>query len=388
MNKNIIPQAIVYLFDSERFYAEIVSQMRRVITKSIPTVGVCIKNGIELHINPVYFEKLTLPERAAVLKHECEHILRGHIQRCKELAPEAYVKRPMVGDLDNAAEHTIARMKHRHLNIAADCAINFSLKELPEGGCYPKSFDLPDNQTLEWYSENLKNNKKAKDFNEFDEHSLWGESEGDKETLKEKVRQAINKAAKKARAAGKMTSENELLVSELNNNVVNWRDQLKRFVARSIEIRMESSRTKRNRRYGISIPGELKVEELHIGVAIDTSGSVSDESLIQFMAEIHDIARYAKVSVVEADTEIKNSYIYNKNKKYAIKGRGGTAYKPVFDHFNKERAIDGLIYFGDMDCYDTEELTKPGYPVLWAIVGEQDPPVDFGNRIRVLIKEE
>lgn len=385
MNKDIIPQTIVYLFESERFYAEVISQMRRVMTKSIPTAGVCIKNTIELHINPDFFKKLTLKERVAVLKHECEHILRGHIQRSKELAPDVYTKSTSKEDMDRGVESVINAMKHKHINVAADCAINYNLKDLPDGGVYPKTFDLPDNQTLEWYFENLKDNEKAKGLTEFDDHCLWAESEGDKETLKEKVRQAINKAANKTRAAGKMTHYDELLVSELNKSVVNWRDQLKRFIARSIEVSTESSRSKRNRRYSVTIPGQIKIEDLHIGVAIDTSGSVSDESLVQFMAEIYNISKYAKVSVVEADFEIKNSYEYKRNKKYTIKGRGGTAYKPVFDHFNKDNDIDGLIYFGDMDCYDTEELTRPKYPVLWAIVGEQNPPANFGSQLRVIL---
>jgi len=87
------------------------------------------------------------------------------------------------------------------------------------------------------------------------------------------------------------------------------------------------------------------------------------------MSEIGQIAKYAKVTVVEADAEIKNSYEYNPKKKYKVAGRGGTAYKPAFDFFNKkENQVDGMIYFGDMDCFDTEKLVKPRYPVLWAIV--------------------
>ena len=163
---------------------------------------------------------------------------------------------------------------------------------------------------------------------------------------------------------------------------VNWKQQLRRFVANSMEVKIESSRKKRNRRYGIKIPGYVKTEELHIGVAIDTSGSVSNEALSQFMKEIEQIAKYAKVTVVEADAEVKNSYVFKPKKEYNISGRGGTAYQPAFDFFNKEKDIDALIYFGDMDSAD--QPSKPKYPVLWAIVGNQQPPGDFGAQIRIV----
>lgn len=378
--KNTISQAIIRLFEDEMFYAEIITQMRRVLDYSMPAVaGVCIKNHIELHINPKLFEELSLDEQVGVLRHECEHILRDHIPRMKEMCPEVFSKEKDVADM------FINSMKFKLMNVAMDCAINGTMSNIPEWAVFPENFDLPNGKTSEWYLENLKDNEKAKQLTEFDNHSLWLESdEQSKELLKEKIKQAINKAAKKARAAGKMTSENELLVSELNKNVVNWKDQLRRFVAKTVECSIEASRKKRNRRYGIMYPGQIKIEDLHIGVAIDTSGSVSDESLKQFMSEIDNISRYAKITMVEADSEIKNAYTYKRKKQHNLSGRGGTAYQPAFDYFNKIKDIDGVIYFGDMDSSD--EPTKPKYSVLWVIVGNQNPPADFGSKI--YIKEE
>ena len=68
-----------------------------------------------------------------------------------------------------------------------------------------------------------------------------------------------------------------------------------------------------------------------------------------------------------------------------IKGRGGTAYQPAFDYFNASKdCVDGVIYFGDMDSADTP--TKPSYPVLWAIVGNQNPPCEWGRKTTIEIK--
>lgn len=377
MSADILTEAIVKLFENERFYAELVLSMDRVLSTRIPVAGVRIgKHNIELTINPEKFAELSIDERIAVLKHECAHILNDHIPRSKELAPHVYEK------VKDKIERAINKMKHHGINIACDLAINPGIKNIPDWTVNPKQFDLPDGNTMEWYFRELRNNEKAKNFMEFDDHTLWAESEGDEDILREKIRSHINKSAQKA---GTLTSEQQYLVNKLNQSKKDWRAELKRFAANQIESTIETSKKKRNRRYGISQPGYVKVEVLTLGIAIDTSGSVSDEALDQFMAEIGKIAQYAKVIVVEADSEVKNSYVFDPKKHYEISGRGGTAYQPAFDYFNDNYEIDGLIYFGDMDCYDQEEIKKPKYPVLWAIVGDQDPPTDWGSRTKVKV---
>lgn len=371
-----LSQAIVRLYEDERFYAELVLQMDRIITKNIPTAGVCIKGRIQLHVNPEYFSKLTHLEQVAVLKHECKHILNDHISRAKELDPTIYTKPK--DDIDGI----INGAKHMLINIAADCSINPGIPNIVADGVFPKQFKLRDGETLEWYVEKLKNNKELKDLTHFDDHALWAESEGDKEILKEQIKRVVNQAASKAKAAGKMSTEAELLVDRLNYKPRDWKGDLKRFAAKAIETALQSSKKKRNRRYGIMYPGTVKEETLHIGVALDTSGSISDEALCQFMAEVGNIAKYATVTVVEADSEVKNAYLFDSKKTYKVKGRGGTAYQPAFDYFTNETDVDGVIYFGDMDNFE-EALIKPKYPVMWAIVGPQAPPAQWGMKTKV-----
>lgn len=377
-----VTQAIIRLFDRERFYAELILSMDRILTNRIPTACVCIKDTIQLHINPKFFDGLTKEEQVAVLKHECQHILNDHIPRFKELCPAVYEKS------NDLAEDIIHSAKHKLMNIAADCAINPGIQDIPKWGQFPGIYKLPDGQTMEWYAENLKNNAELKGLTEYDSHSLWDESEGGLEEVKAKLRKAIKESADKTRAAGQMTSDLEMLVDRLTKESRDWRKDLRRFAAKNVDKFTESSRKKRNRRYGIIIPGSVKIEELHIGVAVDTSGSISDEQLNQFMAEIGNIAKYAMVTVVEADSEVKNSYLYNPKKQYKVAGRGGTAYQPAFDYFTKETEVDGVIYFGDMDCFDTGEIKKPTYPVLWAIVGDQEPPVSWGAKTNIDIKSK
>lgn len=377
-----LSRAIIRLYDEERFYAELLLQMDRILSKDIPTAGVCVKNKIQLHVNPEFFGSLSNEEQVAVLKHECQHILNQHIIRAKELDPTIYEQKK--GD---AIDSMINGAKHMVINIAADCSINPGIPNVPKDGILPKKFDLRNGETMEWYVEQLKKNEKLKELTHFDDHSLWGESDEEKEVLKEKIKQAVNDAAQKTRQAGKMSSEHELLIERFNYKPKDWKSDLKRFAARAMEVALTQSKKKRNRRYGVMYPGVIKEELLHIGVAIDTSGSVPNEALCQFMAEIGNIAKYAIVTVVEADSEVKNAYTFDPKKTYKVKGRGGTAYQPAFDYFTHETEVDGVIYFGDMDCFD-EQLIKPKYPVLWAIVGNQNPPANWGSKTKVEVSRK
>lgn len=386
---DVLSKTIANLFTEERYYAELLLGMRRISSSEVPIAGVCVRDEIELHINHKTFDILSLEERKAVLKHECGHIFHNHISRGIEIAPEIYDKNDK--SKLNTSEEDIGqiflnKLKHTSLNVAADCALNCNIKNLPNGVVYPKTFDLEDGQTFEWYFENLKNNDKAKNFMGYDGHEIWSKSDNNQEVLKEKIRQFVNEAAKKARAAGCLSANDELLLENLNKKAqVRWQDILRKFVSRAIAIKTEVSRKKRNRRYGIVVPGHVREPVLNLGIAIDTSGSVSDRALGQFMVEIEKIAKYANVLVVEADSEIKKSYEFNPQKQYKISGRGGTAYQPAFEYFNKIKndPIDAMIYFGDGDCADNDRIKKPKYPVLWAFVGKSPRPADFGGLIRI-----
>lgn len=382
---DVVAETIVELIKTERFYAELLMNMNRIETTRVPVAGVSITQRINLYINPTKFAELPPKERIAVLKHECEHLLRNHIGRAKDEHPEVFKRN------NDVVDNIINNEKFKQFNISADMAINCQIDNIPKWGVFPHLYKLPNNETMEFYLQRIKEGAKNENQGQcegdeqgtHDSHKLWAESEGDKEELKEKIRQIVNKAAESARNAGQMSNSDEFLVSQLNESKIDWRSQLSNFIARNIETTRESSRKKRNRRYGIKIPGDTKIEELHLGVAIDTSGSISDEQLVQFMTEINKIAKYAKVLVVEADSEVKNIYDYDPRKTYSVKGRGGTAYQPAFDYFNTLKNIDAVIYFGDMDVYDSEVITKPKYPVLWSIVGSQEPPVPWGRKIYI-----
>jgi len=146
---------------------------------------------------------------------------------------------------------------------------------------------------------------------------------------------------------------------------------------------------------GFYMPSIVK-ETVEIVVAVDSSGSISDEEYAQFLSEIVAMTRAVnnlKATVIVCDAEIQDIVeIDNSFNPYMdIKGRGygGTSCIPVFKWIHEERNenVKLLVYLTDGYIDEPyEEIYQSGYPVLWVVTAQGR--VDFltknlGNQIVV-----
>ena len=135
---------------------------------------------------------------------------------------------------------------------------------------------------------------------------------------------------------------------------ITWKQILKRYIG-TIPEGHRKTRLRLNRRqperYDIS--GSINNRIIKLVVAIDTSCSMSPETLNGIMVEILDIigTRMCEVTVVECDAEIRHIYKVRsvKDVSYDIHGRGGTSFIPVIEYINSNRYFRDaiLIYFTD-----------------------------------------
>jgi predicted metal-dependent peptidase len=224
-----------------------------------------------------------------------------------------------------------------------------------------------------------------------DDHSIWNEGDQDAEVVGEKVKDLVNEAAERVGglAAGKIPSDVAKLIDALNHVPRNWKQDLQRFVARSCEMLIESSRKKRNRRYGLLYPGYKTFPKLHLAVAVDTSGSVYVADVMnQFGAEMLKIHNMdVELTIIECDASIHAVYKFDPKREIKFHGGGGTAFGPVFKELEKNHDVDGLIYLTDGENYDRDGLKKPNYPVLWALLPGCRKPVEWGSETVVEIKK-
>ena len=123
--------------EGRRFYATILSKMVKIPTPTVPTLGVGFNtNGkLALYYNEDFFLTKPLAQAQALLEHEVLHIFWRHL-----------IRHPKNGD------QWLDKIK----NLGCDCAINQYLKNLPEGGVYPKTFDMEEEKNADYYIEELK----------------------------------------------------------------------------------------------------------------------------------------------------------------------------------------------------------------------------------------
>jgi predicted metal-dependent peptidase len=388
MNRKVLDRInsrIAALVAFSPIYGEVFLCLNKRESKKVPTMGVGIvdKVNLALYYNPDFVDSLENSEITAVLKHEALHVLLHHLTRSKHF-----------------------QYNPRGYNIAADLAINCNLEGLPDGALYPKQFELDDNQSAEFYYEKLKKEAEEKgeggegDLSDLlegkgdliDDHSMW--EEFDKELIEEKVRQIADKAIKKQMEKGGFGNMPAGLVDQiidLNKPKVNWFREVRRFVQKSVLRGRFSTRKRDNRRTGESHPylnpGSKRNNVSRLLLALDTSGSVTDGQLRQFISEMNGLVHICQTDVIQFDTVLYDEPVTltKKVNNFEIKGRGGTCFEPAIEMFI-ERGYDGLIMFTDGYAPFPEIPHNKKNKILWAL-NMQDSGVNIPYGKKVIIPD-
>tara|TARA_R100000951_G_scaffold30803_5_gene26469 strand:+ start:818 stop:1972 length:1155 start_codon:yes stop_codon:yes gene_type:complete len=343
----------------EPFYGYFLIGLNKKYIKTIPTAGVS-KHGInvQLAVNPEFFEGLNEKQQIGLLKHELLHVSFGHL---------------IMRD----------RFKcHKLFNIAADLEINQYIEDdyLPEGGITMEMFadlNLDARAGTTYYYEKLEEAQQQGNCSALDnilnqmngnsayDHPTWDEfdelSEADKKLVQKQIEHQLKETAeqtvkRQGNVPGELADTIRRLMT-IEPPAFPWKQYLRRFVGNSSISYTKKLRRKYNKRY-IGNPG-LKIKfKNHICVGVDTSGSVSNSELQEFMNELCHMHKTGhQITVVQCDTEINSVEIFNPKKDWDIKGRGGTSFQPVIDHYN-EKDYTALIYLTDGEAYPPEDCPK------------------------------
>ena len=171
-----------------------------------------------------------------------------------------------------------------------------------------------------------------------------------KERLKETVRKAAEEASK-SNGWGSVSSSVRKDVMKMLETKVDWRKVLRFFVKSSQRADRSSSIKRINRRYAYVHPGRKANRVAKLAVSIDQSGSVSDEMLSLFFAELNKLSAIAEFVVIPFDTQVDENLVYtwkkNKHQKPERVMMGGTDFNAPTDYVNKG-GFDGHIILTDM----------------------------------------
>ena len=185
---------------------------------------------------------------------------------------------------------------------------------------------------------------------------------------------------------GKLGGEMARIVDHLLQPQLPWRLLLARYMTAS--ARDDFSYMRPSRREGDFILPSLRSNQVELVVALDTSGSIHDTEMSEFLAEVNALKGQmrARVTLLACDSQLAEEapWVYEAwdefNLPEKITGGGGTSFKPVFEWIDKQGLRpDMIVYFTDAEGAFPEQ--EPAYPVIWLVKGKLKTP--WGQRIQL-----
>ena len=208
-----------------------------------------------------------------------------------------------------------------------------------------------------------------------DNHSTWCESDEDSEELARSVAEKMVKDSMSSTQRGHLPGDIEQILDILRRKPkVSWKKELRRILSSKTGKR-EPTIKRRDRRFPrrTDLRGKKVTKDKHeIYVGVDTSGSMSDEQILDGLVEILEVAKLngTDLKVIQIDTEIKSIEEFGeKNKHFKRRGYGGTYMGAIVPFLESKNAKpDVLIMISDMyiEDVDTDENWLKFKPkVLW-----------------------
>ena len=175
-----------------------------------------------------------------------------------------------------------------------------------------------------------------------------------KERLKQNMKQAAQEASQSPNGWGSVSGDVKKEIIKRIETKVDWRKVLRYFIKTSQRANKSSTIKRINRRYAYVHPGKKVQRQAKIAIAIDQSGSVSDEMLQSFFGELNSLAKLAAFTVIPFDTEVNEKLVYEWKKGQNHKAErvmcGGTCFDAPTEYVNKRGDFDGVIILTDMEA--------------------------------------
>ena len=359
-----LDKAKTQLVRHHAFFATILMSIPLVEDDTSPTAWT---DGTRIGVNPKFIESLDVEEIMFVLAHEVMHIAMMHPWRREGREP-------------------------RKWNYAADYAENQVLVDagfkMVEGG-------LLDAQYQDMHAEKI---YAALPESKDGDGQGNGQGDGFRDELRDapgdaastaqseaKAQSVIAQAAKVAQMAGQLPGALKKLVDEALAPVVNWREELRRFM--TAVLKDDQSWARGQRRFmaqGLYLPTLYNEGMGEVVVGIDTSGSVWDQ-LPAFLSEVSAICaecRPEKIHVIYCDMEVNRHDEFDAGDEISpeVCGGGGTDLRRLFAYVN-ERNIDPKVLIFCTDGETPYDQAPPDYAVIWAVTGDVTPP--WGDVVRL-----
>ena len=358
--------AVSKLINQYPFFA--VLMLRLLNLQETTAVSTAATDHKNIYINPDFFETLSDDEAVFVLAHEVGHFMMDHIPRMTlykargfgpDLKPYVHKKFNQAGDY-----------------VINDILINAGVGSMPSIGLHNSNLatenDLVDDVYLRLPDPEDEGGG-GNGHGGFDEHL----DKAQDAPTPEEVIQGIADAAAAAKSMGNMPGSLQRIVDGILNPKVDWKTLLRDQMTATMGNDSKSMRRVHRRRlavYNIVWPGSVGFLTGGLVVGIDTSGSVSNDEMRQFLGEVQAIVEDTKpqwLKLMWVDSRVHDTIDISSPEElldHKPQGGGGTDMGAVFETIDEENLepetcvilTDGHTPWGD---------PQP-YRVIWGITGE------------------
>lgn len=396
-----ITKAKIKLNHDTPFFSYVVMNLKFHENEKIAQGTIAVNAKGNIYYSKKFVEKLDLEELKFIISHETMHCLfltftrlgnrdKKVWNRCTDLVNNTILKNHTGFDdyrFKILKGSIVANQDDEYIN--ENILIKEVSKKTTEQVYDEMEKQIQKNQT----------DKSSFSKGDFDKH-LYGEDSEDsgeelnaheKKELEDKWKSVLTEAYYKSKLAGENPLGMEIFIDGLLNPKMNWKALLQKYIVK--EIPHDSTFMLPSRRSvatGFYMPSVTK-ETVNIGVAVDTSGSVSPKELKHFLSEVVSISKsYDSVNmkllthdyVIQDKIEVKNSNI-NKIMNMKIHGGGGTSHKEILEYVKKNN-IKVMVCFTDL--YSDLEDLKPPNNTVFIFISTSNLKAPFGVTIPYEVK--
>lgn len=228
-----------------------------------------------------------------------------------------------------------------------------------------------------------------------DDHDWENAQEGTPQEQEQIAKDIEGALRQGAILAGKMGGNVSRDINELLTPKVNWKDALRDFVKTSTQGKDQTTWRRLHKRYigmDIIMPSTYDEKVGSIVVAVDTSGSIGQAELAQFLGEVKAICDEVspeQIDLLYWDTNVAGHETYmgaelaSLTETTQAKGGGGTSPECVPSYMKEKRLEPECVimltdgYIGRQDPNDWQI----GKPIMWCIKGNKHFDIDVVGKV-------
>ena len=341
------------------FFTTVLFSLILVWDNETPTAAT---DGKKLFMNPDFFMKLLPEERVFLLLHETLHAafmhmlrLQGRIHEKWNVACDHYINLLLLDRGYKMPPNGLADRQYEGLNP------DQIYKLLPDSASMPKEIDVLPPQ-------------------------------GDLGEMEKEIEDILVRASIQSKMAedkpGSIPDDIQIFLNKLLNPKLPWQRILQRYIQNM--SKNDYSFRKPNRRYFPEhyLPSLYSDKLINLAIAVDASGSVTDDEFKVFVSETQGIMKMMKpdqITLVQFDSAIKSVDKIDsllELSKVKFSGRGGTKIEPVIAWANENKPQLLLVFSdGEFRFYGSETKSQ----VLWLIHNNERFTAPFGKVVHYTI---